>query len=319
MTWALGIVVLAILVMWLLAPAERVVLTPQFDEARIGADVDAYFHGVEAQVPGIREGAAKQVVWAGTPGERTDLVLLYIHGFSASLFEIRPVPDQVAKALGANLVYTRLRGHGRDGAAMTEASASGWMEDMAEALAVARRLGDRVVIVSTSTGGTLTTLALTQGMSKAVAGAVFVSPNFKVKNPAAFLLTWPGVRWWGRYVGGAEIRSEPRNEFHAAQTTLVYPFEALLPMAAAVKAAGGVAFEKIGTPALFMFSDADKVVDASVTRKVLARWGGAVEVWQPALSESDDSFAHVIAGDMLSPGQTRAAADRIVDWVRGLE
>lgn len=222
----------------------------------------------------------------------------------------------MARALGANLVYTRLKGHGRDGPAMAEATASGWMEDMAEALAVARRVGDRVIILSTSTGGTLTALALPEEMAQGVVGAVLVSPNFRVNNVAAPMLTWPGVRLWARYVAGAERASEPRNTLHSDYSTLRYPIEGVLPMAAAVKAARAVRYEAIKIPALFIFSDEDQVVDASVTRAVLSRWGGPVEVYQPQLQPGDDPYAHVVAGDMLSPSQNAPVAKRIITWVR---
>lgn len=317
MVWVIVLSACALAALGLLARAERVVTQVSFDEERLGGDPAAYFRAVEATVPDLREGAQKQVIWAGEAGVRTDLVVLYVHGFSATLHEIRPVPDEVARALGANLVYTRLKGHGRTGAAMREATASGWMEDMAEALAVARHVGDRVLVISTSTGGTLTALALPQSMARGVVGAVFVAPNFRVNNPVAFMLTWPTVRYWLRYVAGAERVSEPRNALHADFSTLRYPIEAVLPMAAAVKAARGLRYEEMTTPALFIYSDADQVVDALATRAVVSRWGGPVEVYQPQLQNGDDPFAHVVAGDMLSPSQTRPVAERIIAWAQG--
>ena len=319
MIWLVGVLALGVAALWLLAPAERVQSDIRFDESRIGPDVTAYFQQVESEVPGIRPGAEKQVIWAGQAGVPTDLVILYVHGFSATSYEIRPVPDEVARSLGANLVYTRLKGHGRDGPAMAEATATGWMEDMAEALAVARQVGNRIVVISTSTGGTLTALALPEAMSEGVIGGVFVSPNFRVKAAGAFVLTWPGVRWWARYVAGAERVSEPRNTLHSEYSTLRYPIEAVLPMAAAVKAARAVPYESIRQPALFVYSDDDQVVDAAATRDVIARWGGPVEVMHPTLGEGDDPYAHVVAGEMLSPGQTAPVTAAILQWVQGLK
>ena len=88
--------------------------------------------------------AAKRIVWAGAAGQKTPLAVIYVHGFSASAEEIRPVPDEVAKALGANLFYTRLAGHGRSGDAMAEPLAGDWIEDMAEAMAILQKLsGER--------------------------------------------------------------------------------------------------------------------------------------------------------------------------------
>ena len=95
----------------------------------------------EQQFPDIRPGAAKRILWAGEKGARTPLAIVYIHGFSGSAEEIRPVPDEVARTLGANLYFSRLAGHGRRPAAMAEPDAGDWIEDMAEAMAIGRRLG----------------------------------------------------------------------------------------------------------------------------------------------------------------------------------
>lgn len=64
-----------------------------------------------------------------------------------------------------------------------------WIRDTAEALAVGRRLGDRVVVIATSTGGTLATnAAVNPAMSQNVVGYVLISPNFRLKPWKALLL-----------------------------------------------------------------------------------------------------------------------------------
>lgn len=85
MIWVFGLLVALVAGLWIFAPAERVQTDIRFDDARIGPDVGSYFRAVEANVPALRRGAAKQVIWAGEPGVRTDLVVLYVHGFSATL------------------------------------------------------------------------------------------------------------------------------------------------------------------------------------------------------------------------------------------
>jgi len=193
---ALGVVAVMGL-MWIFGPYEPAGLDAQFDEAKLDKGVSAHFAWTEAQVTGITPGVEKQVIWAGAPETQTDWSVLYIHGFSATAQEIRPVPDNVAAALGANLVLTRLQGHGRSGDAMAEGTVAGWMADTAEALAVARRVGKRVLVISTSTGGTLVSAAaLDPELMQGVAGTVMISPNYGVNNPAAALLTLPAARYW---------------------------------------------------------------------------------------------------------------------------
>ncbi len=152
----LGRVLLVILLLsgalWASAPQDVVDRQIAFQDSTLGEDLDAYLSQKELQFPDIRPNTEKRIVWAGEKGARTPLAVIYVHGFSATSEEIRPVPDEVAAALGANLFFTRLAGHGRTGEALASATAGDWIEDMAEAMAIGRRLGDRVLVISTSTG-----------------------------------------------------------------------------------------------------------------------------------------------------------------------
>ena len=99
----------------------------------------------EATVPNLRPDCEKRIVWAGAPGVKTPLVILNIHGFSASPAELRPLPDLVAKELGANIYFARLTGHGQDGDAMAAATFADWTRDVAEAVKVAQLDADLIV------------------------------------------------------------------------------------------------------------------------------------------------------------------------------
>ena len=72
--------------------------------------------------------------------------VVFIHGFSATGHEIRPLPDLVANGLVANLFFTRLSGHGQGGPAMGCATLDDWRADVAQALAFGRMLGKRVLV-----------------------------------------------------------------------------------------------------------------------------------------------------------------------------
>lgn len=303
----------------LLAPREPVAMPPPFAATALYGGVTAYLAAREARYDDIRPDSHKRVIWAGAPETRTPLAIVYLHGFSASSQEIRPVPDMVAQAFGANLVYTRFRGHARDGDAMADATASDWLADAAEALAVARAVGDRVVIIATSTGATVATLALTDpALRERVAGAILVSPNFGINNSLAPLLTWPAARHWLPLVAGKRRSFEPRNPGQAAEWTTEYPSTAVFPMAALVARARALDPSTIPVPALFYYSDADTVVRPDLTDSVLARWGGPATRIAPTLADGDDPFAHVVAGDIMAPGNTGPAAEAMIVWTRGI-
>ena len=202
---------------------------------------------------------------------------------------------------------------------MAQATVGDWMCDAAEALAAARAVGESVLVISTSTGGTLMgAAALREDLMENVAGAIFVSPNFAINSVSAVILTWPGFRWWGPLVAGAERSFTVSNGDHAAYCTNSYPTVVLLPMAALVKVVDGLELGQAKVSALFVISDNDQGVSPTKNREVAEEWGGPSQLEVLTLGEGDDSYAHVIAGDIMSPGQTEPAAAVMIGWAKGV-
>ena len=302
----------------LFGPYEDANLTP--DRMTVGPDLDAHFVQVEARFDDITPGVQKQVIWAGEQGAQTDWAILYVHGFSATSKELRPVPDRLAESLGANLIFTRLAGHGRDGAALATGSVQAWASDLDEGLQAARIAGQRVLVISTSTGGSLVAaLAQDQEMMDRVAGLIFVSPNFGIANPVARFLSWPAARYWLPLLAGKSRSFEPRNEDHATYWTTEYPSVSVMPVAALINSAKAVEHADQTIPALFCYSQEDKVVRPDLTADVAARWGADTMLVNPVMGGMDDPQSHIIAGDVRSPGQTDAAVTGMLDWVQTLE
>jgi esterase/lipase len=279
-------------------------------------DIETWLATREAGVQGLRAGCAKQIVWANG-ARKTPIAVVYVHGFSATGEEVRPLPDMLAKALGANLYFARLTGHGQDGAAMGRARLPDWEADVAEALQIGVALGDEVIVMGCSTGCTLLTTALAQGAP--AKGIVHVSPNYGLRDwSVQALLQMPFVRSWGRYVAGKEQTFEVISDAHAAFWTVKYDTRAVFTMADAVRAAWASPIERIHTPAYFAFGETDQVVSPLKTRKMMARWGGAVRAGILVQGPRDDKMGHVMAGDVFSPNQTAPLAQRIIDWARDL-
>jgi len=312
------LVLVLVLFLWL-GPREQVsgvANAPNLPEA---AELDAWLEDKEAQVPDLRPSSAKRITWAGEVGARTPLSIIYLHGFSASNNEMSPVQANIAKELGANMFETRLAGHGRDGAAMAEPRAEAWLDDVAEAMEIGRALGDEVVILGVSTGGTLAAWAATQPqISDALAGIILISPNFKIANPMAALLHMPFARAWVPLLAGEERKFTPRNEAHGAQWTTQYPTVATVTMATAMRESLAQDFSEVDVPAYFIFSEHDTVVSADATRAMLDRWGAPVSVEMPGPMDGVDPDGHVIVGDILSPAHTPIMTNLMVDWIRAL-
>ncbi|HYQ57078.1 MAG TPA: hypothetical protein VEP89_06995 [Draconibacterium sp.] len=148
-----------------------------------------------------------RIFWAhDSLKERTDYCVLYLHGFSASWYEGHPAHERFAQHFGFNLYIPRLNDHGL----ITEDPLIDMTPDKMytsakEALMVARSLGKKVIIMSTSTGGTLG-LKLAADFPEYVDALIMYSPNIKVKNSSMMLLSKPWGLQIGRKVMGGKYR-----------------------------------------------------------------------------------------------------------------
>lgn len=316
---ALTTLAIAGLLLFSLGPRETLGPMPPPPSLPEVTELDAWLTAREGVFDDLVPGTAKRIVWAGEPGEARDLAIVYLHGFSASNREVSPLFETVAAEAGANLYLPRLAGHGRGGDALGMASSEDWLEDLAEAVAVGMRLGRRVVLAGTSTGGSLATLAAADPvLGPELAGLVLISPNFRQRNPGAQALTLPFARQLLPLFYGPERSFKPHNEAHGRYWTTRYPVEALFPMAAVAEAALRAEHGQILRPVLLFYSDRDQVVDPAASRGVALSWGGPVRLEQRVPGTGDDPDAHVLAGDILSPGQTGEVAGIILEWLAAL-
>lgn len=138
-----------------------------------------------------------RIVWTNDSlKQKTDYAIVYLHGFSASQGEGDPVHRYIAGKFGYNLYLSRLAEHGIDTAdAMVNLTADGLWETAKQALAIGQQLGRKVILMGTSTGGTLA-LQLAAAYPDAVAAVVLLSPNIVLFDPNAWLLN----NHWGLQV-----------------------------------------------------------------------------------------------------------------------
>jgi pimeloyl-ACP methyl ester carboxylesterase len=300
------------------SPGQKRRRRATFDRASLNADPDAYLAESESRFADIRPGLEKQIVWNDPLTKtKTPFSLIYLHGFSASSGELRPVPDLVAARLGANLFFTRLAGHGQTGEALGKATVEAWLDDTAEAIAIGERIGQRVIVMATSTGAALATWALAEpDLSKNISAAIFFSPNYGLSARGAFLLGGPFARQIAHAVIGPTRSFEPANALHAKLWTQEYPTDALLPMARTIALANSARLERIRVPALFFHSPQDKTVKSANIIRNARRWGAPHRL--VAVENSGDPSAHVLAGDALSPSTTETVVDQIIDWLRDI-
>ena len=167
---------------------------------------DEYVQKKEAAFT-IKPDNEARIIWANdSVHERTEYCLLYLHGFSASWYEGYPAHEAFSKKFGFNLYVPRLYDHGlvtED--ALLDMTPDKLWESAKEALMFARTLGKKVIIMSTSTGGTLS-LKLAADFPEYVEALILYSPNIRINNNTAFLLSKPWGLQIARKVMGGKYR-----------------------------------------------------------------------------------------------------------------
>ena len=301
------------------------VLTPPalIDEVPLPApieDVDAYIETAEAAA-GTRHplipDVEKRITWYGGVG-RTFYAVVYLHGFSATRQETAPAAERIARELGANLFETRLSGHGRQREALVGVSAEDWLADTAEALAIGGRIGERIVLVGSSTGGTLAVAMAAHESMRPVSTLVLISPNFAPANASAEWLTAPAGPLLAKLLYGDTRRWEPYNERQARYWSTEYPFDAVVEMMRLVDFTRDRLPLTLRQDLLVFLSPDDRVVSveamAGALEKIDAPLKQVVEVRNPG-----DPSHHILAGDILSPAMTDTLVSTVVAFVRDSE
>jgi esterase/lipase len=257
----------------------------------------------------------KRVTWHGDAGVRTPYAVVNLHGFSATRQETAPLAERVAAALGANLFETRLTGHGHAEQPMRGARAEDWLADTAEALAIGARLGDRVIVIGTSTGGTLALAMSDHDTAKLVSDIVVISPNLRPSDGKAAWLTRPAGPLIARLIAGDTRSWEAHNEQQARYWSTSYPIEAAVEVMRLVDLLDSRLPMQLEQNLLVLVSPDDEVVSPEATKQAFGR----IDAPRKALIEIEnpgDPSNHVLAGDILSPGSTDDVAALIVDFVR---
>ncbi|MFZ9708594.1 MAG: alpha/beta hydrolase [Steroidobacteraceae bacterium] len=267
------------------------------------SEVDRWVADREAMFSDVVPGTEKTVIWAGERNRRTRYAIVYLHGYTATRQEVAPLCDLLAAELGANLFYTRLAGHGRHPAALGAVDGSEWLRDAEEALLIGRTLGERVIVVGTSTGGTLALWLAQQRDAQAIAALLLISPNLGPRNRQGELLAGPWGETLLRLLVGDTYEWQPANAAQSRYWTWRYPSQALLPMMALVRLVRDSPLESIRIPTLVLYSRDDQVVHPEQIELAYARLGASNKTLQQ-IDTPQDRSRHILAGDILAPRDT---------------
>lgn len=154
--------------------------------------LENYVSNIESQHK-LKPNNQARIVWFDSSKTKTEYSIVYLHGFSASEEEGRPIHTNIAKAFGCNLYLSRLAGHGIDTTEpMISLTADDLWESAKQALQIGKQLGNKTILMATSTGGTLA-LKLAADYPNDVYALILMSPNVAINNNKAYLLNNP----WG--------------------------------------------------------------------------------------------------------------------------
>ena len=210
-----------------------------------------------------------RIVWVNdTMPQPTSYSIVYLHGFSASQKEGDPVHRNIAKKFGCNLYLTRLAEHGIDTSEqLLNLTADNYWESAKQALAIGKKLGRKVILMGTSTGGSLA-LQLAADFPDDVAGLILLSPNIAINDPFAWVLNNP----WGLQIAravkhGNYVVSEDDRAVYRRYWNKPYRLEAAVALEEYLETAmTNETFAKVKQPLLLLYYYKDAVHQDSVVK-----------------------------------------------------
>lgn len=210
-----------------------------------------------------------RIVWANDSlKQKTPYAIVYLHGFSASQEEGNPVHRNIAKAFGYNLYLSRLAEHGIDTTEqLMNLTADNYWESVKQALAIGKQLGQKIILMGTSTGGTQA-IQLAATYPNDVAAIVLYSPNIAINDDNAWILN----NHWGlqiaRLVKGSKY-NDPQDDrpIYKQYWNKPYRLESAVALEEMLETTmDKTTYQKVTQPTLMLYYYKDKIHQDSVVK-----------------------------------------------------
>ena len=262
--------IVALVAVYFLGPTPD---KPKWDKAAVTVPADPTalenYVAMQESKHTLKPDNEARLIWADSTKKKTKFSVVYLHGFSASQKEGDPIHLQFAKEFGCNLYLARLADHGVD---TTEQllyfTGDRWWQSSKEALAIGKAIGENVILMSTSTGGTMA-IMLAAEYPEDVDALINMSPNIAVNDPSAWLLNNP----WGLQIARKVLGSDYQNiQYDSARQIYwngKYRIESLVQMEEMLEdKMNKSTFEKVKCPSLTLYyykneQEQDKTVKVS--------------------------------------------------------
>jgi len=235
--------------------------------------------GNEAKNKDIKPDNSSSIYWFdSSTKQKTPYAIVYLHGFSAGNKEGNPVAWDIAKKFGCNLYLPRLHAHGLNTKEpMLEYSEIAYLESAKKAVVEAYNLGNKVIIMGTSTGCTLA-LYIASG-NPDIAGLIMYSPNIELFDKRSFILSMPWGLQVARTIAGGKYYSFQAPDVAKQYWTTKYRIEAILRMKNLLdETMTQETFNKIHQPSLLCYyykneKEQDQVVSVPAMLKMYDQLG----------------------------------------------
>lgn len=276
----LGLIILVLIVVYFLGPHPS---SPKYTQDLPAvpsepAMLEKYINAREA-LHKLKPDNQARIIWINDSiKSKTDYAVVYLHGFSASQEEGDPVHYQFAKKFGCNLYLSRLAEHGIDTTeAMANLTADKLWNSAKEAYAIGKQLGKKVILMATSTGGTLA-LKLAAAYPE-ISSLILLSPNIAINDP----LAWVANNHWGlqiaHLVKGKYNTTDDSTALEEKYWYNKYRMESVTEMQELLETTmKSSLFEKIKQPVLLLYyykdeEHQDKTVKVSAMKRMFRQLG----------------------------------------------
>ena len=299
------LLILGFLFFWLTKPRLKPTVYSNGIEEQNLSILAKNLHQSETDTANLIEGTEASIQFHNPDNpEATDLVFMYVHGFSATWKETDPVASALANRFSANLLQCRIAGHGTGPEGM-KATAEDWIQSLNRQGEIAANIGRNIIIIGVSTGAPLAIwLATKSTIKQQTTALLFMSPNFKIRPGVGFLLTWPFTSHLIRILLAGRYRSwVPANEEQAKYWTTRQPISALIEMQKTVDWANRQALESIDIPLATMYMENDPTINSAAARTVHNRFPNEHNQLIPVEPEGQ-APDHVFCGQICGPHRT---------------
>lgn len=273
----------------------------------------------------VENGTEERIFWAEEEENAvravTKLAVVYIHGFSASRQENDSLVQALRTRFKANVFCARLPGHGgksetghelRDDASMEK-----YFEAALDAAYLGLELGEKIILVGSSTGGVLCTwLAAQPSIRPRVDSLILLSPAYCLASSAypvlSRLLYYTKVllpkdlanriRTWivETAVGPTRIIA-PKNRRHQTFWTLTYPSPAIIHLVETLMIVDLQDIQEVTCPALIVGCPTDHAVSWKYTLQKYTESSRSAPTVLVVLNAGEGGESHVLCSDVLSP------------------